>query len=184
MPTSKHRKNRTNRSPKSSRRPVKTTEIAPKTHLPVSIQPPDPPPALLESEEMKGNEREIDFSGLSPRQQTALPIVACFPSVARAARAANVGESTLYRWLADPAFSACLAELRRQTANVARQRLLELVPLSLSVLADAMDDANPAIRLRAANYALSFNLRAAEHEDFRSGLNDLQDAINDLKSTA
>ena len=181
MPASKHRKNR---SPKSSHRPAKTTAIASQTSLPAPIPPPDPPPALLGLEETRGNEREIDLSALSPRQQAALPIVACLPTVAQAARAANVAESTLYRWLADPAFSACLTELRRQSANVARQRLIDLASLSLSVLADAMCDPDPAIRLRAANYALSFNLRAAEHEDFRSGLNDLQNAISHIQQPA
>ena len=127
---------------------------------------------------MNENEREIDLSALSPRQQAALPIVACIPTIAQAARAANVGESTLRRWLNDPAFSGCLAELRRQSANIARRKLLELTPLGVSVLADAMRDPDPSIRLRAANYTLSFNLRATELENLRSDLNNLETTIN------
>ena len=177
MPASKHRKNR---PLKSSHHPLKTPEIAPKTPLPAPILPPDPPQAPLGLEELRGNEREVDFSALSPRQQAALPIVACFPTIAQAARAANVAESTLYRWLTDPAFSNCLVELRCQSANVARQKLLELTPLCISVLADAMRDPDPAIRLRAANYTLSFNLRVTEHENLRSDLHNLQNAINNL----
>ena len=92
MPTSKHRKNR---SLKTAHRPTKTAEIAPTTPLPTPILPPDPPPALLGLAETSGNEREIDFFSLSPRQQAALPIVACFPAIAQAARAADVGYSTL-----------------------------------------------------------------------------------------
>ena len=178
MPTSKHRKNR---SPKSSHQPPTTPGIAPKTPLPAPILPPDPPQVLLELEEMRGNEREIDLSALSPRQQAALPIVACFPTILQAARAANVGESTLYRWLNDPAFSASVAELRRQSANIARQKLLALTPLCVSVLADAMRDPDPAIRLRAANYTLSFNLRATELENLRSDVADLRSAVNSRK---
>ena len=180
MPTSKHRKRR---SPKPSHLPAKTAEIAPKTTLAAPIQPPDPSPALLGLEEMRGNEREINFSALSPRQQAALPIIACFPTVAQAARAANIGESTLYRWLTDPAFSDCLAELRHQSANIARQKLLDLTPLCISVLADALNHPDPAIRLRAVNYTLSFNLRAADLENLRSDLDNLETAISQLKPT-
>ncbi len=62
MPTSNNRKSR---SPKSSHQPLKIREIAPKTPLPTPILPPDPPPALLGLEEMRGNEREIDFSAVN-----------------------------------------------------------------------------------------------------------------------
>ncbi len=175
MPTSKHRKHR---SPGPASLPAKTNPTAPKPALTAPIQPPGPHSALPELAEMSGNEREIDLSSLSPRQQAALPIVASFPTIVQAARAANVGESTLRRWLTDPAFSACLSELRRQSANIARQKLLALTPLCASVLADAMRDPDPAIRLRAVNYTLSFNLRATELENFRSDLDDLQTAIS------
>ncbi len=179
MPTSKHRKNR---SPRPAHLPVQATDNALKTPLPVPIQPPDPPDSLPALAEMSGNERKIDLSALSPRQQAALPIVACFPTIVQAARAAGVGESTLRRWLNDLAFSNCLAELRRQSANLARQKLLELTPLCVSVLADAMCHSDPAIRLRAVNYALSFNLRAAELENLRSDLNTLETAISLLQA--
>ena len=178
MPASKHRKHR---SPKPAHLPAKATDNAPNPPLPAPIQSYDPPNALPELEDVSGNEREIDLSALSPRQQAALPIVACSPTIVQAARAANVGESTLRRWLTDPAFSGCLAELRRQSANIARQKLLELTPLCVSVLADAMRHSDPAIRLRAVNYTLSFNLRAAELENLRSDLNTLETAISLLQ---
>ncbi len=184
MPTSKHRKHRKHRSPKPAHLPAKTTDNAPETPLPAPIQPHDPTNALPELAEMSGNEREIDLSALSPRQQAALPIVACSPTIVQAARAAGVGESTLRRWLNDPAFSDCLAELRRQSANLARQKLLALTPLCISVLADAMQNPDPAIRLRAVNYALSFNLRAAELENLSSNLDDLKTAISLLQKSA
>ena len=178
MPTSKHRKNR---SPKPAHLPVKITDNALNPLLPAPSQSYDAPNALPELADVSGNEREIDLSALSPRQQAALPIVACFPTIVQAARAAGIGESTLRRWLNDPAFRGCLAELRRQSANVTRQKLLELTPLCVSVLADAMLDSDPAIRLRAVNYALSFNLRAAELENLRSDLNHLETAISLLQ---
>ena len=178
MPTSKHRKNR---STKPAHLPAITNKTAPKTPPPAPVQPHGTSAALPASAEVRGNEREIDVSALSPRQQAALPIVASFPTIVQAARAANIGESTLRRWLTDPAFSNCLAELRRQSANIARQKLLALTPLCVSVLADAMRDPDPAIRLRAVNYTLSFNLRATELENLRSDLNNLESTVNYLQ---
>ena len=175
MPTSKHRKPR---SPKPARRPAKTAESAPQTLPPAPAQPYDPPQALPALQEMSGNERENDLSILSPRQQAALPIVACIPTIAQAARAANVGESTLRRWFTEPAFRGCVAELRRQSANVARQKLIALTPLCISVLADAMQHPDPAIRLRAVHYTLSFDLRATELENLRSDLDRLETALS------
>ena len=64
MPTAQHREPR---SPKSAHLPANTAKTAPKTPLATPIQPHDPPNALLELAEMRGNEREIDLSVLSPR---------------------------------------------------------------------------------------------------------------------
>ena len=178
MPASKHRKRR---SLKPASLPAKTVESAPQTPPAAPTNPLDLPNTLPELSEMSGNEREIDLSALLPRQQAALPIVACFPTIAQAARTAGIGESTLRRWLTDPVFSGCLAELRRQSANIARQKLLALTPLCVSVLADAMRHPDPAIRLRAVNYTLSFNLRATELENLRSDLANLETAVDQLK---
>ena len=170
MPTSKRRKNR---SPKPAALPAKSDQTTAKIVPAPAIQPPGHAVALPALAEMGGNGREIDLSDLSdlsPRQQAALPIVACVPTIAQAAREAGVGETTLRRWLNDPAFSSRLSQLRLQSLNVARQKLLELTPLSISVLADSMCHSDPSIRLRAANYALSLNLRAAEIETLHSKL--------------
>ncbi len=53
--------------PKPAHLPAKTTQTAAKTLPSAPIQPHDPPHALLELAEMRGNEREIDLSVLSPR---------------------------------------------------------------------------------------------------------------------
>ena len=184
MPTSKRRRNRKHRSVKpAAQLPANITAHAHETLPAMPNQPSALPNALPALAETTGNEREIDLSGLSPRQQVALPIVACSPTIAQAARVAGVGESTLRRWLNVPAFRDCLDELRRQSANATRQKFLALTPLCVSVLADAMQNPDPAIRLRAANYALSFNLRSAELETLRSNLDDLASSVSRLRQS-
>ncbi len=115
-----------------------------------------------------------DLSALTFRQRAALPIIACSPTIAWAARASGVGESTLRRWLADPAFGEQVACLRRESAQLARQELHDLMPLCASVFADAMQDPDPALRLRAARYALSFIIRISEVEKLDADVQDLE----------
>ena len=67
MPTSQHREPP---SPKSAHLSANTAQTAAKTLPSAPIQPHDPPNALLELAEMRGNEREIDLSVLPPGNYT------------------------------------------------------------------------------------------------------------------
>ena len=117
---------------------------------------------------------ENDNSDLTFRQQAALPVIAFSPSIAQAARDSGIGESTLRRWLADPAFSQHLDRMRLDTAQLARQEILGLMPQCASVFADAMRAPDPALRLRAARYALSFIIRVSEVENLNADIQDLE----------
>ena len=128
--------------------------------------------------EMSGNERQIEKSPLTFRQQSALPIIAASPTIAQAARTAGVGESTLRRWLDDDDFRAELVRLRQESAELARHELRGLMLRSVSVLAEAMDDPDKAIRLRAARYAMSFAVRICETGKLNRDIQDLEDALS------
>ncbi len=54
--------------------------------------------------DMSANDREIEISELTFRQQAALPRIALAQSLAQAARDTGVAERTLRRWLEDPSF--------------------------------------------------------------------------------
>ena len=64
MPTSQHHEPP---SPKPAHLPANTAKTATQNLPSAPIQPHDPLNALLELAEMRGNEREIDLSVLSPR---------------------------------------------------------------------------------------------------------------------
>ncbi len=130
-----------------------------------------------EREEMRENRREIQKSSLTFRQQAALTVIAATPTVAQAARQSGIGESTLYRWLEDADFRAELVRLREESANLARQELQGLMLRSVSVIAEAMDDPDKAIRLRAARYAMSFAARIGEVEKLRKEIQELEAAL-------
>ena len=118
----------------------------------------------------------LDISGLTYRQQAALPIVALAPTIAQAARSAGIGESTLRRWLSDPAFSHHLDRLRQEVAHLASKELQSLMPLCVSVLADALRSPDPALRLRAARYTISSIARFSEAERLAADLENLEAA--------
>ena len=130
-----------------------------------------------EREKMRENGREIQKSSITFRQQAALTVIAATPTVAQAARQSGIGESTLYRWLEDPDFRAELVRLREESANLARQELQGLMLRSVSVIAEAMDDPDKAIRLRAARYAMSFAAHIGEVEKLRKEIQEVEAAL-------
>ena len=127
--------------------------------------------------EMVENDRENKKSGLSFRQESALPVIAAAPTIAQAVRNSGVSESTLRRWLDDEDFREELTTLRQESAQLARQELQGLMLTGLSVISETMSDPNSSIRLRAAHYAVSFALQINEAENLRREVRELEDAV-------
>ena len=135
---------------------------------------PAPPP---KREEMGENERGSKTSSLSRRQQSALPVIATTPTLAQAARSSGIGESTLYRWLEDPLFREELIRLRQEAADLAKRELQGVMLRSVSVISDALEDPDIAIRLRAARYGMSFAVQISEVEKLRADLQAVEDSL-------
>ena len=113
----------------------------------------------------------------SPRQQEALLALAVTPSVAKAARQAHVGYTTLRRWLQDDDFRQELDRIRQEAAELARVQLQGLMLKSVTALADAMNDPKPSVRLRAAQIALAYGFRTGQLEKFQEQLEAVEDAL-------
>ena len=92
----------------------------------------------------------LESTDLTTTQMHALPYLLTTPTVAQAAREANIARATLYRWMDDAAFRDELERLRREAANVAKVELRGLMLKAVGVLADSMEDQNPFVRLQAA----------------------------------
>ena len=139
-------------------------------------------PNPQELPDMTGNDREIEISHLTPRQQAVLPVVDVSPSIAQAARQSGVSERTLRRWLDDPSFREQLAQLHQESHDLARQQLQALVPHFISVLAaEAIENPDPAVRIRAARYAMSYAVKFCETDRLADDLRDLRAALLDRK---
>ena len=133
-----------------------------------------PDVAVVDVLDVIEDEFVLHVPSLTFRQQAALPIIAVFPSISQAAQASGIGETTLRRWFNDPNFSREVARARQESANLARQELQGLMLRSVSVIADALDDPNPAIRLRAARYAMSLGNRFSEVQQLAEDLKELK----------
>lgn len=153
-------------SAQSSRKPGESDPGSPAAALP-----------LVKSAENAGTGEEVVLPAFSRRQLAALPVVAMCPSVSQAARVAGVGRTTLRRWLDDPDFRSEVARLRQEAANLARQELKGLMLRGAAVIGEAMDDPNPAIRLRAAGFALSYGSSLSDTEELAADLADLRHAL-------
>ena len=126
---------------------------------------------------MGENERPIENSSLSNRQQTAIPIIAFSQSNREASLNAGISESTLYRWLEDPSFREELTRVRKEAASFALQELRGHLIESVSVLAQALQSQNEVVRTRCARHLISFAIQLSEVEEIRADLREIETAL-------
>ena len=94
---------------------------------------------------------------LTPRQRATIPILAGANSVAAAARMSRVSRRTLHRWLKDEEFRQKLAEQGNKSGQLAHLQLQEISLRAVIALTDALEDPNPALRMRAIRTSLDFS---------------------------
>lgn len=116
---------------------------------------------------------------LTHRQQAAVRTLLACKSVAEAAQRARVGERTLYRWLADPAFRAALSAAEGDLLDAATRRLLALQEDAIGAFEAVLRDAHaaPSARLRAAQAVLDYLLKLRELRDVEQRLTALEQAV-------
>jgi hypothetical protein len=113
---------------------------------------------------------------LPGKQAAALAALLAHPTVRDAARAANVAEGTLWRYLADPAFAAHYQEARRQATEHLIARLTADSTKAARVLLEVAEDTNaPAsARVSAARTIIEQALRGAELRDLVTRIDALE----------
>lgn len=119
---------------------------------------------------------EAQSEQLSQTQERALIALLSCSSVASAARAVDVGEATLWRWLQLPAFKMRYRELRKQATQVAVIRLQQAMGDAAEALHEVATNvlAPPAARVAAARAILDTGLRATVLEELGADLEDLE----------
>ena len=125
---------------------------------------------------MRENER------LSAKQQRAIDALLTEPTTRAAATAAGVSEATLWRWLADPAFSKAHRAARTQLLDKTLALLLAQGQGAIEALADVMKEAtNPAsARVSAARAILEISLKARDSLEMEERLKTIEDRLDAL----
>lgn len=91
---------------------------------------------------------------LSEKQQRAIAALLTCASIKDAAASAAIGERSLHRWLAEPAFRAAYADASRQRLGETVGRLRAVAAEAVATLRAALSDELTANRIRAATVLL------------------------------
>ena len=78
---------------------------------------------------------------LTDNQLAALPYLVASPSLSEAAKLAEVGRTTLYRWMENGEFRRELVRLRSEALDLAYVELKGLFLKATQVVGETMDDA-------------------------------------------
>jgi len=111
------------------------------------------------------------------QRERAVEALLSQPTIEKAAREVGIGERTLLRWLADPAFQEAYRKAKRELLGAATARLRAACGRAVEVLdaiANAPDKPSGA-RVTAARAILELALRAHELEDLEQRLSRLEE---------
>ena len=116
---------------------------------------------------------------LTTRQTQAIAALLANRTVGEAAKAADVGERTLHRWLADATFRAALHEAESQAIAGAARRLVKLTESALDVVEAVLvdRDIHPATRLKAVDTVLANLLRLRDLASIEERLAKLEENL-------
>ena len=119
------------------------------------------------------------------KQEAAIAALMTHRGIEDAARAAEIGVSTLLRWLKIPEFDAAYRTARRAAYSQANARLQQNSGAAVSTILKIMVDLNAAAssRLRAAEYVFEYGLRGMETEDVHARVSALERAAELSKSS-
>jgi len=119
----------------------------------------------------------VEHGGKRPRQgEAAISALLAEPTIAGAATKAGIAESTLRRWLAEPAFRAHYRDARRQVVEAAVGRLQAVATQAVDTLARNLTCGIPAVEVGAAKAVLDQATKAVELMDLAERVEHLEQA--------
>lgn len=116
---------------------------------------------------------------LSDAQKMALTILVCGGTRLQAAEAAEVSESTIYRWLSEENFSQCLREAQTHAFNDSVNELKAACSVAVKTLRHVCNDseATASARVSAASAILTQCFRGVELIEVQNRLESLQEQL-------
>jgi hypothetical protein len=112
---------------------------------------------------------------LTRKQEEAIAALLLHPTLATAAKAAGIGQKTLWRWLRLEGFQTAYHQARREAISRAVGRLQYASTQAVKTLEAVMkQDDSPAAQVTAARTVLEFAFRAVEWEDLERRVKELE----------
>lgn len=108
------------------------------------------------------------------REEAALAALLTEPTIARAAEKASVSESTLLRWMAEPAFKTRLRAARREVVEAAIGRLQQATATAVEALERNLTCGIPPVEVGAARTILDQAIKAVELVDLTERIEQLE----------
>lgn len=120
-------------------------------------------------------------AGLTSGQERAIIALMAEPSIAKAARTANVGERTLHTWLDEPEFARAYREARRRAFAQAISLTHKMAAAAVQTLAKVMIDttAPHAARVSAASSLLRFSRESIELDDLAARIGEVEERLKE-----
>ncbi|TVQ62823.1 MAG: hypothetical protein EA378_03145 [Phycisphaerales bacterium] len=131
---------------------------------------------VADAEAVDGEVLDAPPDGVTHSQEKAIIALLAEPTIARAARAAGVGERTLHRWMREPVFARAYRAARREAFAQAIAGSHRIAAAAVQTLARIMVDpgAPYAARVQAAGSLLRFSREAIELDDLAGRVDDLE----------
>lgn len=114
---------------------------------------------------------------LTPRQLQVIPHILSATSYEEAARRADISPKQIYRWLENPLFKQELAKKRNEAYQNALSYLKSISISATETLSALLSNADPRIRLSAADKILSHALRGLETFEFEERLSAIENRV-------
>jgi uncharacterized protein (UPF0147 family) len=113
---------------------------------------------------------------LTQKKEQAIIALLTSPSITAAAKQADIGETTLYRWLKESEFKAQYNEAKRELLSQAVSKLQQNSAEAVEVLREVANDkeAPASSRVTAAKTTIEMALKSAELEDIVQRIEQLE----------
>ena len=115
-------------------------------------------------------------------EDRALAALLSEPTIAQAAAKADISESTMLRWLADPSFKARYRDARRQVVELAVTNLQQATSDAVEALTRNLTCGVPASEIAAAKAVLDFAVKGVELVDLSERVEQLERAAEATKA--
>jgi hypothetical protein len=118
------------------------------------------------------------------RQERAIVALLAEPTIGAAARAAEISEVTLWRWMKEPEFRAKLRDARRAVVEGAIGRLQQAATEAVDTLQRNLTCGTPSVEVRAATAILDQAVKAVELFDLAERVEQLEARLSDEATEA